>query len=186
MLPTPARLLVTPDDPLGQQLLGVDAAGPRRPLAVPDVLVVVAEEAVELADVADLGAARVSPQDPLRVGDHRHDLAPDDVGLSEDVDRVADRLAHLPYPVGAQHDRGLGEDRLRLGKRVAVARVERPDDLARQLEVGRLVLAHRHQRRLVDDDVGGLQDRIGEQPVVDVVGLAPLLLLVRRRALEPA
>ena len=46
------------DDPLGQQLLRVDAAGPGRPLAVLDLEVVAAEEAVELADVADLGAAR--------------------------------------------------------------------------------------------------------------------------------
>jgi hypothetical protein len=37
--------------------------------------------------------------------------------------------------------------------------------------VGGLVLADRHQRRLVDDDVGRLQDRVGQQAVVDVVGL---------------
>ena len=49
-----------------------------------------------------------------------------------------------------------------------------------------LVLAHGHQRRLVDDDVGGLEDRVGEQTVVDVIGLEPLLLLVGRRPLEPA
>ena len=70
-------------------------------------------------------------------------------------------LRHLPDAVGAEHDRRLGEDRLRLGERVAVAVVEGAHDLARQLEVGRLVLADRHQRRLVDDDVGGLQDRVG-------------------------
>ena len=52
--------------------------------------------------------------------------------------------------------------------------------------MGRLVLADRHERRLVDDDVGGLQDRVGQQAVVDVIGLVLLLLLVRRRALEPA
>ena len=107
-------------------------------------------------------------------------------GSREDVDRVADRLGHLLDAVRAQHDRRLGEHRLRLGERVAVAVVERAHDLARQLEVGGLVLADRHERRLVDDDVGRLQDRVGEQPVVDVVGLVGLLLLVRRRALEPA
>ena len=135
------------------------------------VLVVVAEEAVELADVADLGPAGIGPQDPLRVGDHRHDLRRMTSGAAEDVDRVAERLAHLPDAVGAEHDRRLGEDGLRLGEGLAVARVEGADDLARQLEVGGLVLADRDQRRLVDDDVGGLQDRVGEQPVVDVVGL---------------
>ena len=71
----------------------------------------------------------------------------------------------------------LGEHGLRLGERLAVAVVERADDLAAQLEVRRLVLAHRDERRLVDDDVGGLEDRVGEQPVVDVVGLVALFSL---------
>ena len=109
-----------------------------------------------------------------------------DVGRGEDVDRVAERLAHLPDAVGAQDDRRLGEHRLRLGERVAVAAIERPDDLARQLQVGGLVLADRHERGLVDDDVGRLQDRVGQQPVIDVVGLVGLLLLVRRGPLQPA
>ena len=175
-----------PDDPIGQDALHVDAAGPGRPLALPELLEVGAEEAVELADVADLGPAGVGAQDPLRVGDHRHDLLPDQLGLAEDVDRVADRLAHLADAVGAE-DRGrLGEDRLRLGERLAVAAVEGAHDLAGELEVGGLVLADRHERRLVDDDVGGLQDRVRQQPVVDVVGLGLALLLVGRRALQPA
>ena len=177
---------VARDDPVGEDLLHVDAAGPRRPLALPQRLVVVAERALELADVADLGPARVGAQDPLRVGDHRHDLLADDLGRGEDVDGVADRLRHLPDAVGAEHGRGLGEDRLRLGERVAVAHVEGADDLARQLEVRGLVLADGHQRRLVDDDVGRLQDGVGEQAVVDVVGLLLALLLVGRRPLEPA
>ena len=89
-------------------------------------------------------------------------------------------------PSVPEHDRRLGEDGLRLRERLAVAAVEGADDLARQLQVRRLVLADRHQRRLVDDDVGRLQDRVGQQAVVDVVGLVGLLLLVGRRPLEPA
>ena len=107
-------------------------------------------------------------------------------GGGQHVDGVADRLRHLPDAVGAEDGRRLGEDRLRLGERVAVAGVEGADDLARQLEVRRLVLADRHERRLVDDDVGRLQDGVGEQAVVDVVGLLLALLLVGRRPLEPA
>jgi hypothetical protein len=42
------------DDPIREQPLRVDTAGACGALAVPDVLVVVAERAVELADVADL------------------------------------------------------------------------------------------------------------------------------------
>ena len=92
-------------------------------------------------------------------------------GVGEDLDRVAERLAHLLGAVRAQDDGRLGEDRLRLRERLAVAGVEGAHDLAGQLQVRRLVLAHRHERRLVDDDVGGLQHGVGEQPEVDVVGL---------------
>src|SRR6185369_1042498 len=181
----PGRRVVG-DDPLGQQPLRVDTARPCRPLAVPDLFVVEAEEPVELADVADLRPAGLGPQDPLRVGDHRHDLFPDHVGLGEDLDRVPDRLAHLPDAVRAEDRRRLGEDGLRLDERFAVTAVERPHDLAAQLEVGGLVLADRDAVGAVDDDVGGLQDRVGEQRVVDVVGLLLLLLLVGRRPLDPA
>ena len=86
---------VAGDDPVRQQLLGIDAAGPGGPLAVLDLLPVRAEEAVELADVAHLGAARVGPQDPLRVRDHGHDLLADHRRIGEHLDRVAERLAHL-------------------------------------------------------------------------------------------
>ena len=116
-----AGLCVVADDPLREQLLRVDAAGPGGSLAVPDLLEVVPEEAVELAHVADLGAARIGAQDALRVGDHAHDLPGDDLGRREDVDGVAERLAHLPDAVRAEDDGRLGEDRLRLGERVAVA-----------------------------------------------------------------
>ena len=83
-----------------------------------------------------------SVRDALRVGDHAHDLATDDVGVGQDLDGVAERLAHLAHAVGAQHDRRLGVDRLGFGEGVAVVRVEPAHDLARQLQVGRLVLAH--------------------------------------------
>ena len=53
------------------------------------------------------------------------------------------------------------------------------------LEVGGLVLADRHKGRLVDHDVRGLQHRVGQESVVDVVRLELLLLLVGRRALRP-
>src|SRR5262245_46381726 len=49
-----AWLSVARHDPVGEHALVVDAAGAGRPLAVPQHFVVVAEEALELADVADL------------------------------------------------------------------------------------------------------------------------------------
>ena len=53
------------DDPLGQQLLRVDAPGARRALAVLDLEVVAAEEPMQLAHVADLRPARIGALDAL-------------------------------------------------------------------------------------------------------------------------
>ena len=145
------------DDPFGQQLLRVDAAGARGALAVLDLEVVVAEEPMQLAHVADLRPARIGALDAQRVGDHAHHEAPDLVGLGEDRDRVAGALAHLAHAIGAEDDRGVRVDRLRLGEDRPVAAVEGAHDLAAQLEVGGLVLADRHAAGLVDDDVGGLE-----------------------------
>src|SRR6266550_7080778 len=50
------RSSVVGHDPVGEDLLHVDTAGPGGALAVPQVLVVGAEETLELADVADLRA----------------------------------------------------------------------------------------------------------------------------------
>ncbi len=52
--------------------------------------------------------------------------------------------------------------------------------------MGSLVLAYGHERRLGQGDVRGLQDGVGEQAVIDVLGLVLALLLVCRSALEPA
>src|SRR5450631_370622 len=54
---------VVRDDSLGQQALGVDAARSGGPLALPDLLVVGAEMAMELAHVAHGRPARIGPQD---------------------------------------------------------------------------------------------------------------------------
>ena len=73
------------------------------------------------------------------------------------------------------------------GKTGAVEVVEAAHDLARQLDVRRLVLAHRHGVGLVDDDVGRLQQRVAQEAVGREVLLGELLLLllVGRHALEP-
>ena len=84
--PLPGRRVVG-HDPIGQKLLRIHATGARGSLALPDLLEVGPEEAVQLADVAHLRAARVGAQDPFRVGHHRRDLLPDQLGRSKDVDR---------------------------------------------------------------------------------------------------
>ena len=79
------------------------------------------------------------------------------------------------------------QQRLRLDEHVAEEVVEAPHDLARQLEVRHLILADRHELRVVHRDVGRLQQRIAEEPdrrQILVLQLL-LLLLVGRHALEP-
>jgi hypothetical protein len=64
--------------------------------------------------------------------------------------------------------------------------VELGGDVAGQLQVLLLVLADRHMGRLVGQDVGGLQDRIGVEP--DALALLVLagLVLELGHAVEPA
>ena len=165
--------------------LGVDAAGSRGPLAILDLEVVGAEEPMQLADVADLGPARVGALDAQRIGDHVHDDLPDLIRLGEDRDGVAGGLAHLAGTIGPEHHGRIGEDGLRLREDLAVAAVEGAGDLARELQVRRLVLADRHPAGLVDDDVRRLQHGVVEQPHA-VVDPFLALLLVGRGALQPA
>ena len=73
---------------------------------------------------------------------------------------------------------GLRDHGLGLHEHLAVGRVEAPRDLARELEVLALVLAHRHLVGLVEQDVGGLEHRIEEQARPNE------LLLTRRLVLE--
>ena len=50
-----------------------------------------------------------------------------------------------------------------------------------------LILTHRHERRPVDDHIGGLQKRIAEKPEGVEIAIVELLLLAleRRNALQP-
>ena len=79
-----------------------------------------------------------------------------------DMTRVADALDH------------------RLGQREEVGAevvVELRGDVAGQLEMLLLVLAHRHVGRLVEQDVGGLQRRVGERPSEEFSAFLPALSL---------
>jgi hypothetical protein len=70
----------------------------------------------------------------------------------------------------------------------AIEVVEAARDLAREFDVGHLVLAHRHPVGAVDQDVGRLQQRIAEEAVGGEVLVRELflLVLVGRHALQPA
>ena len=66
--------------------------------------------------------------------------------------------------------------------------VEAARDLAREFDVRHLVLAHRHLRGAVDQDIRALQQRITEEAVGGeiLVGQFFLLVLVGRHAFQPA
>jgi hypothetical protein len=76
---------------------------------------------------------------------------------------------------------------LRLDEDLAEEIVKTPHDLARELEVRHLVFADRHEVRVVDDDVGRLEQRIPEEPDARQIAIGELvdLLLVGGHALEP-
>ena len=75
--------------------------------------------------------------------------------------------------------------RRRHRERFAVQRIEALRDVARQFQMLRLIVAHRHDRGLVQQNIGGHQHRILQQAVAD--GFLRLRLgLVLRHALQPA
>ena len=65
--------------------------------------------------------------------------------------------------------------------------IESARDLARDLDMGHLVFAHRHVCRLVDQDVRALQQRVAQEPISGEILLLELFLLVfiSRHALKP-
>ena len=95
-----------------------------------------------------------------------------------------DRLGHLALGVLEVHDPGPGGRDGGLGdhKVVAVPVVEADGQLTGQLEVLTLVVADRHPLGVVEEDVGALEDRVGEQAGPDRVPPALLSLnwVIRR------
>ena len=67
----------------------------------------------------------------------------------------------------------------------AVERIEALRDVARQFQVLRLVLAHRHDAGLVEQDIGGHQHRVLQQAVAHRFLLGGLGFVLRH-ALQPA
>ncbi len=116
---------------------------------------------------------------PLAVGDRRADLLGRHRRIVEQADQprlAGRRLAHLRRRVlqvvdlgGGLRDHRLGDD-----EGVGEARVEALRDVAGQFQVLALVLADGHQVGVVEQHVGRLQHRIGEQ--ADRGGVAALLL----------
>jgi hypothetical protein len=84
------------------------------------------------------------------------------LGVGEE-DRVAGALAHLALAVGAGQRADLGHQRVGLRKDLTIEEVEAARNLARDLDVGLVILAHRHQVGPRHENVGGLKHRVAEQ-----------------------
>ena len=150
------------------------------------------EQGFGLGQDRDAGPFEVAEQ-PIAVGDRQTRVGFDQrAGLRErfGVALFLVLLAQRPVHRGVARSEAL--DRL-LGlllelRLAAVDVVEAARDLARDLDVRHLVLAHRDVLRAVQQDVGGLQQRIAEESVRGqiAVGKLRLLILVGRHALQPA
>ena len=110
------------------------------------------------------------------VGDRALELPADDVRIVVDVDRAllgATGRRHLAFGLlqvaDARADRR--DARLRHDQQLAEALVEAPRDIAHQLDVLALVLAHRNLVGAVRQHVGRLQDGVHQQPGRDELAL---------------
>ena len=119
------------------------------------------------------------------------DLAPDGVGLVVDVDEpvlAAVGGGHLRPRVLQVHDPGAdgGDHVLGLGQHLGVGRVETACDLAGQLYVLALVVAHRHLVGAVEQDVRSLEHGVEEETGPHQLLLAGRLVLELGHALQVA
>ena len=147
---------------------------------------------VDRHEVADARLClRVKAHAGLAVRDGALELLEDGLLIVEDGDgglRIRVGLAHLARRVLQAHDAcaGLREVALRQLEDLAVRVVEARGDIARELEVLRLVSADRHVIRLIEQDVACHQGRVGEKAGIDVVRVLGRLVLELRHARELA
>ena len=163
-------------------------------------------EVLRAAERVEIGEYRIALDMP-RIGDlnmqwvgiHAHDFLPHLLLAVCEVDAVAERLAHLGLAVGtgkAPAGIVVRQEYLRLHKHGGIDGIELAHDLARLLDHGLLILAHRHGSRLECRDVCRLAYRIAEEThgdagtvlarIVALCEAAQLYLLFHGRiALEP-
>src|SRR5690606_22461768 len=141
---------------------------------------------VELEHVGAVGVLGLPRR--TRIGDDRGDQLAQRRRWREQRDRVVVTLRHLAAVETGQRghvllDHRLGQAEVLLSGRLAVKVVEALAEVARHLDVLDLVAAHRHAVGVEQQDVGGHQHRVHEQPRVDagVVVLAVGAVAVDRR-----
>ena len=122
----------------------------------------------------------------LRIRVHLADLLLHRLRVVRQVNRVPVTFRHLPVVEPGQ-PRKRRQQRLGLDEERAEEVVEPAHDLAAELEMRHLILADRDRVGVVDDDVGGLQERIAQEAERGQILLGQLLdlFLVGRHALEP-
>ena len=123
---------------------------------------------------------------PLRVGVHLHDLFPNRLCVVRKIDRVSVALGHLAV-VESGEPRKRCQQWLRFDEELAVEVVKPADDFATQFQMRHLILAHRNELRVVNDDVGRLQQWIPEKTQRREILLGELfdLLFVGRDPFQP-
>ena len=145
-------------------------------------------DAQQREQVGDYLRHRTVGRRGTRIGHGLHHLLADGLVAVGQVDAVPFRLTHLARTVEPRnlHEPLAAEDvGLAFGKIFhAVDLVETAGEAAGQFEVLLLILAHRHARGAVLQDVGGHQHRIAQQADIDVFGLLADLVLERGRAFE--
>ncbi len=128
----------------------------------------------------------------LRVGLGPADFQRDRLRVIGHVDaRIFRRIGfrHLFGAVAQAHHPRRFAEYLRLGQRkelALVAPVEGAGDVARQFQMLLLILADRHMRRLVEQDVGRHQHRVGIEAEPGEVALLAGLFLELGHPVEPA
>ena len=137
-------------------------------------------------NIAELRTARIALALTLGIREHCPDLLFQVVAAIAQEDRIVIRLAHLP-PVDSQQFRNLREKRLGDRKDVGVEEIETACDLPRQLDMGKLIDAHRNAIGLVHDDVRRLENRVAEETERREIFLDEFLshLLIGRIPFEP-
>ena len=102
-------------------------------------------ECIEIGEDRVFGHAPGSIRATRRPGVHGADLPRDGFGAVLQIDRVAERFAHLRVAVGAHETWDASDKRLWLREDRLELAVEAPRRFARQLDVRQLVFADRHE-----------------------------------------
>src|SRR5581483_4134301 len=140
------------------------------------------ERPMEVIDVADLGRPRIGLPHTVRIGHGRAKLLPDGGRRLQHADRVADRLRHLGRTVQPHDAARRRQERRRLGEirfRRREPRIPPTRDLARELEVLDLVFTDRNRVGVIQENVGGLQNRVVQDAGEDVLLPRGLVLVLR-------